>query len=194
MWKSGPECYFWNWLTWDKHPPASIPSVLYILELCFPTFKLWIKSYYFKCCLKKVCVYTKSGSLPERARDTFMKRNIKIRKQIKIKKKKKTFIKLAGQRPYLWNTVPVSAGTGLMYITEYRNWELWLALREAGIILIGFWIRERCFGILTNWFILGLWFMMWLKIAKYFKDLWFYRMKCLRIVLMFYSLIFTQLD
>lgn len=48
---------------------------------------------------KKVCVYIKSGSLPERARDTFMKRNIKIMKQIKIKKK--ITFKLAGQRTYL---------------------------------------------------------------------------------------------
>lgn len=83
-WKRDPECYFWNWVTWDKYPP-SISSELYSLELCFPTFKLWIKKVTILNVVKKVCVYTKSGSLPERARDTFKKRNIKIMKQIKIK-------------------------------------------------------------------------------------------------------------
>ena len=53
-WKSGPECYFWNWVTWDKHPP-SISSELYILELCFPTFKLWIKVTILNV-VKKVCI------------------------------------------------------------------------------------------------------------------------------------------
>ena len=83
-WKRDPECYFWNWVTWDKHPP-SIFCELYSLELCFPTFKLWIKKVTILNVVKKVCVYTKSGSLPEIARDTFKKRNIKIMKQIKIK-------------------------------------------------------------------------------------------------------------